>query len=386
MGAKSGALASSAVCQQPVVQGPVEVSVIPRWSGVDAGHIIEDGGYPPTVVAAPGRRVVASGDFHGDMRAARRALQLAGVLSQDQQDRWTGGSSVFVQVGDVLDRGDDEIAIMSLLAHLSRQASAAGGALYQVCGNHETMNVYGDFRYVTEEGFKEGDWFDRWARENYGGDHMAAFQSWYKEAPLAKQQLKRSPSASWNPLLANRPRRVRQELFEPGGPLARVMAGYSAVLQVNDSLFAHGGVLPHHVDYGLERLNREVSRWMLGHTDRVTGEPQEQPFLATRGYNSVMWSRLYSREEYDSGAERDQVCMTLSKALRMVPGAKRLIVGHTPQETGANSECNGRIWRIDVGMSSGILQAAPQVLEISGSDVRVLSEETGRDLWLASYI
>jgi hypothetical protein len=25
------------------------------------------------------------------------------------------------------------------------------------------------------------------------------------------------------------------------------------------------------------------------------------------------------------------------------------------------SECNGRIWRIDVGMSSGILQATPQV-------------------------
>lgn len=48
------------------------------------------------------------------------------------------------------------------------------------------MNVYGDFRYVTEDGFKEGDCFDRWARENYGGDHMAAFMNWYKEAPLAK--------------------------------------------------------------------------------------------------------------------------------------------------------------------------------------------------------
>lgn len=46
---------------------------------------------------------------------------------------------------------------------------------------------------------------------------------------------------------------------------------------------------------------------MLGHKDRITGEPQEQPFLATRGFNSVMWSRLYSREEYDTGAERDLV-------------------------------------------------------------------------------
>jgi hypothetical protein len=77
-----------------------------------------------------------AGDFHGDLRAARRALELAGVLSSPVHcaapDRWVGGSTVFVQVGDILDRGDDEIAIMSLLAHLARQASPAGGALYQV--------------------------------------------------------------------------------------------------------------------------------------------------------------------------------------------------------------------------------------------------------------
>jgi hypothetical protein len=376
------------VGQQQSVKGPVGVNVVPQWARVDAGHIKEDGGYPPTVVAAPGRRVVATGDFHGDLRAARRALELAGVLSSPVHcaapDRWVGGSTVFVQVGDILDRGDDEIAIMSLLAHLARQASPAGGALYQVCGNHETMNVYGDFRYVTPGAFKEGELFDRWAQETYNGDHFAAFKNWYKEAPIVKEKYKKSATASWNPLLANKPKKIRQHLFEPGGPLARVMAGYSAVLQVNDSIFAHGGVLPHHVEYGLAKLNREVSRWMLGHEDPRTGEPQE-PFLATRGFDSVMWSRLYSRAEYETGVERDQACRTLSKTLRMIPDAKRLIVGHTPQEIGANSECNGRIWRIDVGMSSGILQATPQVLEISGDDVRVLSEENV-DLWVASYI
>lgn len=45
---------------------------------------------------------------------------------------------------------------------------------------------------------------------------------------------------------------------------------------------------------------------MLGHEDPRTGEPQE-PFLATRGFDSVMWSRLYSRAEYETGVERDQV-------------------------------------------------------------------------------
>lgn len=37
-----------------------------------------------------------------------------------------------VQVGDILDRGEDEIAILSLLRHLDRQAREAGGRVFQV--------------------------------------------------------------------------------------------------------------------------------------------------------------------------------------------------------------------------------------------------------------
>ena len=33
----------------------------------------------------------------------------------------------------------------------------------------------------------------------------------------------------------------------------------------------------------------------------------------------------------------------------------------SPQLGGANCECNGRVWRMDVGMSSGVLNAIPQV-------------------------
>lgn len=40
---------------------------------------------------------------------------------------------VLVQVGDILDRGEDEIAILSLLKSLDIQAKANGGAVFQVC-------------------------------------------------------------------------------------------------------------------------------------------------------------------------------------------------------------------------------------------------------------
>lgn len=51
------------------------------------------------------------------------------------------------------------------------------------------------------------------------------------------------------------------------------------------------------VAYGIERMNFEVSNWMRGLSGSDLG-PQ-LPFTATRGYDSVVWSRLYSRDVSD---------------------------------------------------------------------------------------
>lgn len=40
---------------------------------------------------------------------------------------------VLIQLGDILDRGEDEIAILSLLRSLDIQAKEHGGAVFQVC-------------------------------------------------------------------------------------------------------------------------------------------------------------------------------------------------------------------------------------------------------------
>ena len=64
-------------------------------------------------------------------------------------------------------------------------------------------------------------------------------------------------------------------------------------------------------------------------------------------------------------------------------GARRLVVGHTPQSQGMNECFGGQVWRADVGMSSGVLGARPQVLEIvpgpaggaASSKISILTEE-----------
>jgi hypothetical protein len=311
--------------------------------------------YPPLRVTAPGR-IVALGDVHGDIGQARRALSIAGVLGEGGDavnPEWVGGDTVVVQVGDVLDRGDDEIAILILLQKLHKQAEKEGGAVYILNGNHEVLNVSGDFRYVTQGAFQESMRFGEHLVNLFGKAFEDAFGG--AEDDPRKKQVK-----------------ARVGLFSPGGPLAQQLAMNSTVLIVNDTVFAHGGLMPRHVEFGLERLNNAVADWMRG-ADIADEEDRTALGMAIGSVkDSVVWNRTFSTENFVTESDRDRACEVLGKTLDMIPGAKRMVVGHTPQLGGCNGECDGRIWRIDVGMSFGVVGADPEVLEIDGDTVRVL--------------
>ncbi|XP_071936004.1 shewanella-like protein phosphatase 1 [Coffea arabica] len=328
-------------------------------------------GEPPTFVSAPGRRIVAVGDLHGDLDKTRSALEIAGVLSSDGQDLWIGGETVLVQLGDILDRGEDEIAILSLLRSLDIQAKADGGAVFQVNGNHETMNVDGDFRYVDSGAFDEcTDFLEHLEECEYNWEE--AFASWVDVSERQRDERKRSQSywGPWNLVKRQKGVIARSALLRPGGPLASELARHAVILKIDDWVFCHGGLLPHHVSYGIERINKEVSHWMrgLGNTDSYL----ETPFIATRGYDSVVWNRLYSRDISDLyDYQISQIESILEETLQAV-GGRRMVVGHTPQPMGANCKFNCSIWRIDVGMSSGVLDSRPEVLEIRGNKARVI--------------
>ena len=164
---------------------------------------------------------------------------------------------------------------------------------------------------------------------------------------------------------------ARSSLFKRGGPLACELARHPVVLKINDWIFCHGGLLPHHgeppcligalyklnaqrgfcfrlvnpafqqnsariikilfnnmdctkgtmlsqfviflsaVEYGIERMNIEVSTWM-----KSSGEDSDHetdiPFIATRGYDSVVWSRMYSQDS----AERTRRALLVRKIIQ----------------------------------------------------------------------
>ena len=276
----------------------------------------------PTRLEAPAR-IVAIGDLHGDLSATRAALRLAGAI--DSLDHWIGGRLVVVQTGDILDRGDEEEAIFRLLDDLDREARAAGGAVHVLNGNHELMNAYLDYRYVTEGGWADFE----------DVTTVAAVDSFL--ATLEPHQ------------------RARAQALRPGGEFARLLAERNTFLILGETLFTHGGVLPEHVDLGLEWMNAEIRAWLRG-------EVAQPEWI--RGDLSPVWNRLYS------DAPDQAACDTLAMVLDGL-NVERLVVGHTVQDAGITSYCGGRVWCIDVGMAEHY-GGRPEVLEIRGDVVRGL--------------
>ena len=287
-----------------------------------------EGTWIPATVNPAAARVVAFSDVHGDIEAARAALRLAGAI--DDQDRWIGGDLVVVQTGDQLDRGDDEREILHLFERLIDEAAQAGGAFHPLNGNHELMNAHLDLRYITEGGFRDFDSvMDRLDIAEAAGDSLLA---------------------AYEP-----EQRGRVAAFRPGGPYALLLARRNTIVQVGDNVFAHGGVLPQHAAYGLEAINEEIRAWLRGEAPAPEW---------SRGSESPIWTRLYSREP-DSEA-----CRVLGETLDLL-GARRMVVGHTVHPEGITSYCDGRVWAADVGMAA-YYGGPRQVLEIRGDTVTVL--------------
>jgi len=257
--------------------------------------------YLPSVLL-PVKRIIAIGDIHGDYKATVLALKKAKVI--DSNKNWIGGTTVVVQLGDQIDRGgrvdldktedeDSEFKIMNLLDKLHKKAKKQGGAVYSLIGNHEVMNVMGDYTYTSDMGIK----------------HFGS-------------------------------RKQRQEYFKPGGKIAKKMAKKrNAILRIGDWIFVHAGI-PSKIaqKYKIVEINNLMRNYLSGNKKLEKNKAFQELFLNN---NSILWTRRFSEDKID--------CSDLKKSLKSL-GAKHMVIGHTPQEN-INNKCNGAIWRIDTGMS-----------------------------------
>ena len=137
----------------------------------------------------------------------------------------------------------------------------------------------------------------------------------------------------------------REHELGPGGVWAKRLARHNVIALVGDTLYSHAGVLPMWVD-AMDQVNKDARCWL----DAQEADPP--PALTSD--ESPVWTRAWGGDTVD--------CAQLQQVLKAT-GAKRMVVGHTVQKAGINAQCDGALWRIDVGLAK--LYGGPiQALEL----------------------
>lgn len=299
----------------------------------------------PTVAcaAAPATdRIVAVGDLHGDYQAWQTIATAAGLI--DANGHWAGGKTTLVQLGDILDREPDSLNIVRSLQQLQSEAPRAGGRVIVVLGNHEAMNLLGDFRYTTPGEFAAFvDDRSTARREQY---YIAIRKQLEAANPNAQ------PSAVREAWMAAHPLGwvEHKQAWSPSGELGRWAARNPAIVKIDGTLFVHGGLSAEYSKLPLQDINRRIAAAMAA----GDGSP------ATILYDPLgpLWYRGLVTRDADADEARAKI-----PGARMIPadqeldavltafGAQRIVVGHTPSLQGIQILGNGRLARIDTGDS-----------------------------------
>lgn len=267
------------------------------------------------------RRVVAVADLHGDLEHAHNVLRMAHLIDNDEVPNWIGGHDVLVSTGDIVDRGDDTIALYQMFQRLRQQARSQGGDVLNCIGNHEMMNALMDWRYVTPGDLK-----------SFGGAkarrHIMSTDGWIGQ--------------DWS---ANFSISHTIELLSPSHLPQALSKAYS----VPRASFVHGGIHPKWAALGLTHINQVGHSLLL----KALSNPRPQGWLPDRttkeetefyGEHGPLWYRGYALDEESS------VCNEADKA-RLDLGVRHLVMGHTPHLSGFVIRCSGSVLLIDTGIS-----------------------------------
>ena len=293
-------------------------------------------------------RIVAVGDLHGDHAAFVAILRAARLT--DVHDRWIGGDAIFVQAGDVADRGPDSLRIVRDLMRLQREASRAGGRVVALVGNHEAMNVTGDLRYVHPGEYAAfADRDSRARRDRYYAQNRTAIERHYRERDtrLTGEQIR-------DLFERETPRGMieHRAAWGPNGEIGRWVASNPAVALIDGNLFAHGGVGAAYANVPLDEINRRAAEALRAGAmnDAAIIEDPQGP-LWYRG----LIQRGAGGDAPTNGAVAEAPELSIEAELTQVLtafGARRMIVGHTPNLAGIQMLQSGRLIAIDTGISA----------------------------------
>ena len=275
----------------------------------------------PVSVLPSATRVVVIGDIHGDLQRLVKCLYASKLINTKLEWVAEPADTVLVQLGDQVDSlnrttGQSwekmvDLEVVKFMEAVRKAAEKKGGKVVSILGNHEIMNVFGNFMYVSPP-----------SMEKSGGENG------------------------------------RRQIFRPGSELCKkILSKRPVVCKVGSLVFCHGGLLPQHlyaVQGNIKFLNEVVQKMLLGEHLH----PLESDILSVviNDANGIIWSRFYHE------SSEEMVRETL-ESLHGIMGTTALVLGHTPQQR-IMSRANGAVWFADVGISRSFGTQEYQLLEI----------------------
>lgn len=273
-------------------------------------------------------RILCIGDVHGDLSRLIDILKTTKII--DHNMSWIAEpiNTIVVQMGDQLDsmsRGTTkiwevvpDIEVIKFMENLDRIARKNGGRVISILGNHELMNIMGDYSYVSQ-----------------------------KSMDLSGGVVK------------------REFMFRNGGYLAQLLSKRNIIVKIGPITFCHGGILPHHLDLvgdNCSIINRVAQKYLRAEKLSIYEEIVFYQTIA--GDESILWTRKYF-ELMASGNQEE--LEKLIKEVNQRLGTVSIVVGHNTVNN-ITPSVGGALWLVDAALSRSYDSAYNEVLEILYSD------------------
>lgn len=246
--------------------------------------VVVGGSYEPSAADWPdARRILAVSDLEGNRATFMTFLRGNGVV--DDQGRWIWGDGHLVLDGDIVDRGAEVTELLWTIRRLEREAEQAGGRVHYVLGNHESMVMAGDLRYIHPK--------YRFTTDRIGATYDA--------------------------------------LHGPSSEIGRWLRSRNSVIRVGPFLFVHAGYSPEldRLKLGMDEIN-ETIRSGLGPPAWPAASREDLRTGLIWHQQGPHWYRGYFPRHAEGWGGRptdEEIESTLSRH-----GAKHVVVGHTVVE------------------------------------------------------
>jgi hypothetical protein len=267
-------------------------------------------------------RLVIIGDIHGDIKRLKTILIDAKIINNNIEWIAEPPNTVVVQMGDQVDSLNrdesiaewevlDDVEVIYFTNLLDKFAQSKGGRFISIIGNHEFMNVIGNYSYVSSKS-------------------------------MANNENK------------------RRELFKAKGVLSPILSKRPIVLKIGELFFCHAGLTTKHLEllkkYGkdISYINRIWKNFVLH--GNVLKEDKELFDNILLDYNGILWTR-----ELDNQNDLNELLKSINCTF--------MFVGHTVMD--GIKFYNNKVWYTDTGISRAFGNNKYQYMEIINYHIHI---------------